>query len=350
IMEAVDRVLASGQWILGSEVKALEAELSPLCGGAEAIGCASGTDAIYLALKALEIGPGDDVVIPTFTFFATAGAVVRTGARPVFADVSPETFNLTAESTRAALTPKTRAVVVVHLFGQCADMDEIAGAAGPEVKLVEDAAQSIGARWNGTPAGSLGELATFSFYPSKNLGGCGDGGLVTTRNEELAVRVRRLRVHGAHPKYIHHVVGTNSRLDGVQAAILRVKLKHLSRWVERRQQWARAYTEGLQDLPWLETPVILPAAHCVWNQYTIRVTSGSRDALKQHLADAGISSVIYYPMPLHLQPCFADLGGKEGDLPVSEELSRQALSLPVDPEMTEPQHARIVETVRAWRP
>lgn len=350
ILDAIDRVLASGQWILGSEVKALEEELTPLC-GAEAIGCASGTDAIYLALHALDIGPGDDVVIPTFTFFATAGAVVRTGARPVFADVSPDPYNMTAETLEAALTPQTKAVIAVHLFGQCAPMDELEAVLdGRDIPIIEDAAQSMGARWNDAPAGSMGRLGAFSFYPTKNLGGCGDGGLVTTQNADLAKRVRQLRVHGAYPKYFHHQIGTNSRLDGIQAAILRVKLRYLDKWVARRQEIARTYNETFSGMNSIQAPVIDSRAHCVWNQYTIRVIEGSRDELRASMSDRGIPTGIYYPLSLHLQPCFEYLGQGQGTLPVSERLTEQVLSLPVDPEMTPEMQGRVIEAIQSKQP
>lgn len=349
ILEAVDRVLGSGEWILGSEVRELEGELSRLCGGGTAVGVASGTDALYLALRALDLKPGDEVIVPSFTFFATAGIVANSGARPVFADVSAESFHLTASTLAAALSPRTRAVIPVHLFGQCAPMDEIGEVLSSRpVSVIEDAAQSLGAAWKDRPAGAWGNLAAFSFYPTKNLGACGDGGLVVSRDAELGEKVRRLRVHGAHPKYLHHNVGTNSRLDAVQAAILRVKLKRLPVWERARARHAARYDEALKGLDGIRTPVIDPRAHCVWNQYTIRIERGSRDRFQEALKTRGIPTAVYYPLPLHLQPCFAALGYAKGDLPASESLADRVVSLPVDPEMSDAVQDRVIDAVRDW--
>jgi dTDP-4-amino-4,6-dideoxygalactose transaminase len=347
ILSAVDQVLASGQWILGPEVRHLEEELASRCGAPSAVAVGSGTDALYLSLRAAGIGPGDDVVVPTFTFFATAGAVSNVGARPVFCDVSPETFNVTAETLEAALTPRTRAVIPVHLFGHAAPMDEIAELAAQRgLIVVEDAAQSLGARWKGRPVGSWGDFGAFSFYPTKNLGGCGDGGLVVAQRPEHLEALRRLRVHGAQPKYHHHEVGINSRLDAVQAAILRVKLRHLEAWVARRREHAAFYSESLGDIPGLRSPRAPEECDPVWNQYTVVVEAGDRDALRRALAERGVPTEVYYPEPLHLQPCFRGLGYREGDLPVAERLCRQVLSLPMDPEMTPEERERVVEALR----
>jgi dTDP-4-amino-4,6-dideoxygalactose transaminase len=346
--EALNRVLASGQVILGPEVAGLEAEVARYCGTAHGVGCASGTDALLLALHALGIGPGDEVILPPFTFFATAGAVCRTGARPVFADIDPQTYNLDPAQVEARVTGRTRAVLVVHLFGQCADMGPILDVAGRHgLPVVEDAAQSLGAEYRGRRAGSLGAVGCFSFYPSKNLGAFGDAGMVVTDDAGLAARMACLRVHGMEPKYYHKYLGWNARLDALQAALLRVKLPHLDRWIAGRQAAAARYDaliEGQGLAGSLGRPVTAPERRHVFNQYVVRVAGGRRDALVRHLKADHVGCEIYYPVPLHVQECLAYLGYREGDFPVSEEACRSVLALPMFPELTAEQQARVVSS------
>lgn len=334
---AIAEVVRSQRFILGPVVERFEAEIAALLGVRHAIGCASGTDALLLTLRALDLEPGDEVIVPAFTFFATAGAVWNAGLRPVFADVDPETFNLTASAASAALTPRTRAVIAVHLFGQMAEMTSLREFAERHgLALLEDAAQAIGARqWIGgrwRHAGAVGTAGCFSFFPTKNLGAFGDAGMVTTDDDVLAERIRKLRVHGGRQMYQHDLVGTNSRLDALQAAVLSAKLPHLARWTERRRANAAAYTERLAGVPGIRVPVVRPGNEHVFNQYTLRVDR--RDELKAHLDRQGIGNAIYYPVPLHLQPCFAPLGYGPGDFPVSERAAREVLSIPVYPELT----------------
>ncbi len=344
----VTSVLASGQVILGPEVQALEEEIARYCGTARAVGCASGSDALLLALQALELGPGDEVILPPFTFFATAGAVCRTGARPVFVDVDPETWNLDPHQVAARLTPRTRAVVVVHLFGQCADMEPLWRIAERhDLVLVEDAAQAIGSEYQGKRAGSLGSLGCFSFYPSKTLGAYGDAGMVVTSDPEWAARMACLRVHGMEPKYFHRYLGWNARLDAVQAAVLRVKLPYLDRWIEGRQEAAGRYDALIEEYHLgevLARPVRLPQRRHTFSQYVVSVAGGQRDALLRHLKNDGIGCEVYYPVPLHLQECLGYLGHREGDFPASERASRSVLALPMFPELSEEQQRRVVES------
>ncbi|MFB3909122.1 MAG: DegT/DnrJ/EryC1/StrS family aminotransferase [Candidatus Eisenbacteria bacterium] len=355
ILEAVERVLASGGWIGGPEVKGLEEEMARLLGARHAIAVASGTDALLLSLKALGVGRGDEVIVPTFTFFATAGAVVNAGARPVFADVEPAGMTLDPAALPRLVTERTKAVIPVDLFGQCAGYDAIRAAlptlpARP-IAILEDAAQAIGATLDGRPAGALGDLAdlaAFSFYPTKNLGACGDAGLVTTDDDALAAAVRRYAAHGSDGGYVHRVVGTNSRLDAVQAAILRVKLSRLPVWQKAREENARFYDARFAGHPALFPPAVLPGRRHVYHQYVIRVAGGGRDGLRRHLTDAGIDSGIYYPLPLHLQECFAPLGGRAGDCPVAEEAAGEVLALPVHPDVTPEQREYVASTVLAW--
>jgi dTDP-4-amino-4,6-dideoxygalactose transaminase len=344
----VQRVISAQRFILGPDVEKLERAIADYVGGKYAIGCASGTDAILLSLKALQLEPGDEVIAPSFTFFATAGAIWNAGLKPVFVDVDPNTFNMTAETVRAALTSRTRAIVVVHLYGQMALMPELLALAQEQsLLLIEDAAQSLGARQRidgeERHSGTLGTTGCFSFFPSKNLGGFGDGGLIVTDDEELASRLMKLRVHGGRQMYHHEMVGTNSRLDSLQAAVLAAKLPYLDRWAEARRRNAQAYTEALAANRAIRTPVTLGKNYHVFNQYTLRVPE--RDRLKQHLDAAGIGNAIYYPLPLHLQECFADLGGRRGDLPIAEQLAQEAISIPVFPELTESERARVVSTL-----
>jgi dTDP-4-amino-4,6-dideoxygalactose transaminase len=349
LLQAVETVLAGGQWILGPAVRDLEERLAHYLAVPHAIGVASGTDALLVALRALDCGPGTEVVCPAYSFFATAGAICNNGAKPVFVDIEEATFNLDPRALERAITPRTRGVMPVHLFGQSADMAPIMDMCGTRgIPVIEDAAQAIGATWHDTPVGGVGDLGCFSFYPSKNLGGAGDGGLITARRDDLADRVRMLRTHGSREKYKHERVGFNSRLDSVQAAILGVKLVHLDSWAAARASHARAYEEGFAGLDGLLTPVDAGLGRHVWNQYTLRVRRGSRDRLRSHLSEMGIGSDIYYPIPLHLQECFADLGYQEGSLPVSEAAARESVSIPVYPEMTDEQQGYVIETIRNW--
>lgn len=353
IDEAIRRVVESGRFILGPEVEAFERELAEFCGVKHAIGVASGTDALYLALRALGIGPGDGVVVPSFTFFATAGVVANVGATPIFCDIEPKTFNIDPESVRAILKGcyncKPRAIIPVHLYGQMADMDAImAIAQAYDLYVIEDAAQAIGAEYKGRKAGSIGHIGCLSFFPTKNLGAYGDGGMVLTNDDELAERVRMLRVHGSKPKYYHHMVGTNSRLDALQAAILRAKLPHLEEWTRARQELASRYDKFLHGLEGIEIPYRAQDRTHIFHQYTIRVLNGKRDALRAYLAQRGIGTEVYYPLPLHLQPCFRHLGYKEGDLPESEKASHEVLSLPMFPELTEEEQCYVIHCIQEF--
>ena len=341
IAAAVARVVDSQYFILGGEVKAFEERAAAYCGVRHAIGCASGSDALLLALLALEIGTGDEVITVPFTFFATAGAIVHAGAKPVFVDIEPGTFNMDAAQLERTLDqhPKARAILPVHLYGGCADMDPILDVARARgIAVIEDAAQAIGSEYKGRRAGGLAELGCFSFFPSKNLGAFGDGGMVTTNDGGLAERLRALRVHGSRTKYVYDWVGLNSRLDALQAAVLRVKIEYLDGWTAARQRNAAHYTRKFQEFgaP-AKMPVIAPHAapyqtRHIFNQYTLLCTR--RDELRQALGARSIGSEVYYPLPLHLQKCFADLGYRAGDFPVSERCAREAISLPIYPELT----------------
>jgi dTDP-4-amino-4,6-dideoxygalactose transaminase len=356
---AFERVLRSGHFILGPEVAEFENECAAFLGAKHAIAVSSGTDAILVALMALGIGPGDEVICPTFTFFATAGCVARVGATPVFADVDPVTFNLDPVDAARRVTTRTKAIIPVHLFGQSAEMEPLLALAKKRgLAVIEDAAQAFGARHHGRPCGTMGDVGAFSFFPSKNLGGFGDGGLVTTNRDDLAEKIRLLRTHGAKPKYYHRVVGGNFRLDALQCALLRVKLPHLPTYIEARRRNAAVYDEQLGRLPGvartgasdpttarLVLPVALPHNDHIWNQYTLRVPGpGRRNALKQHLSAAGIGTEIYYPLPLHRQKCFSHLPGLA--LPVAERFADEVISLPIFPELTEEERTAIVEAIR----
>lgn len=340
IDSAIARVIESGNFILGQEVEQFEKEVAAYCRAKHAIGVASGTDALLLSLKAVGVGPGDKVIVPSFTFFATAGTVVNVGAEPVFADIEPRTFNIdlhhVAEllKTDSLKEKRIKAIIPVHLYGQPADMDALMDLAQRyNIYVIEDAAQAIGAEYKGRRAGSIGHLGCFSFFPTKNLGAYGDGGLITSNDDTLAERVRLLRVHGACPKYFHHIVGFNSRLDALQAAVLRVKLKYLDKWSAQRAAHAEAYTRSLQGIPNIVTPSLADSQRHIFHQYTIRVANDHRDALQKFLKEQGINTEIYYPLPLHLQTCFRQHGCKEGDLPESERASKEVLSLPIFPEL-----------------
>ena len=346
-LAAIGRVLDSGRFLHGPEVAQLESEIARLSGTEHAVACASGSDALLLALRALEIGEGDEVIVPSFTFFATASAVWRLNARPVFVDIDPETFNLDPQAVQDAITPATKAIIPVHLFGQCADMDAIASLAERHgLWVIEDAAQAIGASYRGKPAGSLGAIGCVSFYPTKNLGAFGDAGMLTTSDQPLEERLRLLAGHGMNPRYYHKLVGINSRLDTIQAAILLVKLAHLEAWTAARRRHADRYRELLTSRG-LDLLVGLPSATAdcdhVWNQYTVRIPGGRRDAIKAQLSQLGIGSEIYYPVPLHLQECFRSLGYGPGTLPHTERAAQEVLSLPVFPEITEAEQELVVQ-------
>jgi dTDP-4-amino-4,6-dideoxygalactose transaminase len=347
IQAAFARICESGRFIGGPDVQELEKSICDYTGAKHAIACASGSDAILLALMAYDIGPGDEVICPSFTFFATASAVARLGARPVFVDIDPVTFNLSPAKVNAAITAKTKAIIPVHLFGQCANMLELmALSARHQIPIIEDAAQAIGAKFGGKHAGAMGQVGCFSFYPTKNLGGFGDGGLVTTNEDMLAVKLRRLAAHGMSPRYYHSLLGINSRLDTLQAAVLNVKLPHLEEWATLRRENATRYHK-LLTAAGLDKVLALPATHSacvhVWNQYTVRVPGGKRDAIRAALGTAGVGSEIYYPLPLHQQECFANLGYVTGDLPETEAAARDVLSLPIFPELMIEEQAYTVE-------
>lgn len=336
---AVHAVLDSGRFIQGPEVVALESEVAAYSHAAHGVGVASGTDALLLALKAMGVGPGDEVVTTAYSFFASASTIVLAGAKPVFCDIEPATYNLDPEKLAACLTPRTRAVVPVHLFGQCADMPAILALCEPRrIPVLEDAAQAIGSEWQGRRAGEMGVAACFSFFPSKNLGGIGDGGMVVSNDAALADRVKLLREHGARPKYHHQILGQNSRLDALQAAVLRVKLRRLEDWHAGRQRNAALYRELLAGTD-VGLPLARAEARHIYNQFVIRTPR--RDELKQHLTTAGIGTEIYYPRPLHVQECFADLGHRAGDFPQSEAAAAETLALPIYPELTGEQVAYV---------
>ncbi len=348
---AVNKVFSEQRFILGDEVLSLESEIAGYCDAREAIGCASGTDALLLALMALDIGEGDEVITTPYSFFATAGSIVRAGATPVFVDIDPATMNLDPEAVAAAVTPHTKAILPVHLFGQCADMDALWRVATHNgLSIIEDACQAIGAEYQGRRAGVLGRVACFSFFPTKNLGGAGDGGMLTTDEPELAKRLRRLRVHGEMTQYHHMEVGLNSRLDALQAAVLRVKLRHLEGWTFARQRNAARYADlfadfGLLDV--IQLPTISEQGRHVFNQFVVRVRDGLRNRILNFLREFKIGSMVYYPKPLHLQPCFSDLGYQAGSLPAAEEAAEDSLALPIFSELTATQQETVVRGIAA---
>jgi len=347
ILAAIARVCDSQRFIGGPEVDGLEREVAKYLGVPHAVGLSSGTDALLVALMALGIGPGDEVITPTFSFFATAGCVSRVGATPKLVDIDPLTFNIDPAATEAALTSRTRAIIPVHLYGQCADMDAILELAATRgIPVIEDAAQAIGSTYKDRPAGGMGKAGCFSFFPSKNLGAFGDAGLLTTADEGLAQAVRLLRSHGAEPKYYHKRIGGNFRLDALQAAVLRVKLPHLDRWTAARRANADRYDAlfGESAVAGRVTlPVRAPDRNHIFNQYVIRVPH--RDAVRAHLDAAGVGTEIYYPVPFHLQECFATLGNHRGDFPHAEAAAAETLALPIYGELTEAQQAEVVRTV-----
>jgi dTDP-4-amino-4,6-dideoxygalactose transaminase len=350
IMAAIEAVCDEQGFILGPRVVELEQALAKYVGAGHAVGCASGTDAILLALMAVGVGQGDEVITAPFTFFATAGSISRLGAKPVFVDIKADTFNIDPGRIEQKVTARTKAIMPVHLFGQCAEMEPINEiAARKKVKVIEDAAQAIGAARNGKKAGVLGDAGCFSFFPSKNLGGFGDGGLVTTNDRGLGDAVTMLRVHGSKVKYVHEKVGFNSRLDALQAAILKVKLNHLDRWAEGRQKNAKRYAQLFADAKLLER-VTLPRTDQgnvhVYNQFTLRVQK--RDELRAFLKDKGIGTEVYYPIPLHLQSCYRDLGHQKGAFPVSEKAADDVLSLPIYAELADDQLAYVVAAIKEF--
>ena len=348
---AVNAVVERQGFVMGPEVAELERQIADLSGARHGVACASGTDALLLVLRSLDLAPGDEVITPAFTFFATAGAIHNVGGTPVFVDIDPETFNLDPTATEAAITSRTKAIVAVHLYGQMADMGSLGSIAETHgLTLIEDAAQAIGARrkvggeWR--RAGELGQAGTLSFFPTKNLGGWGDGGMVVTQDDALAGRLRSMRLHGGTREYLHEEVGLNSRLDSLQAAVLLAKLPHLESWSAARRTHAARYAAGFAGLQSVIAPPTDPLNEHIFHQYTIRAER--RDELHQHLTDNGVGNKIYYPLALHLQPCFGHLGYRPGSLPVTEEAMTTVISLPIYPELTESQVDRVVEVVGAF--
>jgi dTDP-4-amino-4,6-dideoxygalactose transaminase len=353
LQQAVDRVLSSQRFVLGDEVRRLETAIAEYCQTKHAIGCASGSDALLLALMALDTGAGDEVITTPFSFFATGACVTRLGARPVFVDIDPRTYNIDPARVAAAITPRTKVIIPVHLYGQCAEMDpllELGQRHG--IAVIEDAAQAIGATDKERRAGSMGLIGCFSFYPTKNLGGAGDGGILTASDDEVAARLRRLRTHGGSNEYEHEEVGINSRLDELQAAVLNVKFPRLDKWSDERAHKAEIYTKLLKDADLrfrLVTPEVKPDGRHIFHQYVVRVP-GNRDALMEHLKNHGVGSKIYYPISLHLQKCFEYLGYKKGDLPEAEAAAAETFALPCYPELTEEQQVYVVETIKRFEP
>ncbi len=346
VREAIDDVCESQWFIGGPQVSACEEEIAAYSGCSFGVGVSSGTDALLCGMMGLGIKPGDEVIVPSFTFFATAGCVSRLGAKPVFVDIDPVTFNTTAALIEPAITDRTKLIIPVHLFGQCAEMGPIVELADRHgIPVMEDAAQTIGATHHGRQACSLGRLGTLSFFPSKNLGGFGDGGMIATNDEALADRCRMMRNHGAQPKYYHKHIGGNFRLDALQAAVVRVKLRHLPAWSRKRAENAARY-DKLFAGSIVRTPRIAEGNVSIYNQYVISVPR--RDELRTHLNEQGVGCEVYYPVPLHLQDCFADLGGKPGSLPTCEKAAGEVLALPIYPELTEDQQRRVADVVLAF--
>ena len=347
VLSATQELYESQRFILGPKVEELEKAIAQYCHCQYAVGVSSGTDALLISLMAADIGPADEVITTPYTFFATVGSIARVGARPVFADIAEDTYNVDPRAIEAKITKKTRAIMPVHLYGQCCDMDPILELArAHDLVLIEDAAQAIGAEYKGRRAGSMGHTGCFSFFPSKNLGAFGDGGMVTTSSDSVYEKLKILRVHGSSPKYFHKLLGGNFRLDALQAAIVLVKLSYLDAWSAGRQANARRYRELFAGQG-LDKMVRLPAeknGRHIYNQFVILVEKG-RDDLRQHLLEAGIGTEIYYPVPMHLQPCFKHLGGKKGDFPRAEAAADKTLALPIYPELTEEQQAYVVEKI-----
>ena len=352
VRPAIERVLESQRFVLGDEVRRLEGSIAEYCQAKHAIGCASGSDALLLALMALDIKTGDEVVTTPFSFFATGSAIARLGARPVFVDIDPATYNLDVSQVADVITPRTRAIIPVHIYGQCAEMDPLLALGERHgIPVIEDAAQAIGATEHGRRAGSMGAIGCFSFYPTKNLGGAGDGGIVTTNDEELDQRLRRLRAHGGITEYMHTEVGINSRLDELQAAVLNVKLPHLDAWSDARAERAAVYTQLLSeaDLSFEVTaPFVRPDCRHIFHQYVIRVPR-HRDALMEHLKERSVGTKVYYPIPLHLQDCFEYLGYKQGAFPEAERAANETFALPAYPELSEAQQVFVVESIASFK-
>jgi dTDP-4-amino-4,6-dideoxygalactose transaminase len=354
VSAVVLEILASGRYIGGPVVEGFEKQFAAYHGVTECIACNSGTDALFLSLRALNIGAGDEVITTTFTFIATAEVISAVGAKPVFVDID-DTFNLDLQQVAAAITPKTKAIIPVHLFGQPVDMTALmAIAQSHNLAVIEDCAQSTGATWADQKVGSIGHIGCFSFYPTKNLGGCGDGGAITTNDPEIASKLRVLRDHGSKVRYIHEEVGVNSRLDAIQAAILEIKLRYLDNWNERRRAIAAYYHQFLSQIPGIIAPEELAGGSGVWNQYTIRIsgegrngaTAKYRDSVRHQLQERGVSSMVYYPLALHLQPVYQNLGYQPGSLPVAEQICHEVISLPMFPELTQEQQDQVIYALK----
>ncbi|MCG6134346.1 MAG: DegT/DnrJ/EryC1/StrS family aminotransferase [Nostoc sp. LLA-1] len=355
VSAAVLEVLASGRYIGGPIVEGFEQQFAAYHQVSRCIACNSGTDALYLALRALEISAGDEIITTPFTFVATAEVISAVGAKPIFVDIDTTTFNLDLQQVTAAITPQTKAIIPVHLFGQPVDMTALmAIAQSHNLAVIEDCAQSTGASWNNQKVGSIGHIGCFSFYPTKNLGGCGDGGAITTNDPELATKLRVLKEHGQTKQYYYEEVGVNSRLDAIQATILQIKLRHLDTWNQKRQAIAAYYQKFLSQVPGIVTPQELPGGVGVWNQYTIRIstegrngsTATYRDSVRSQLQERGVSSMVYYPHPLHLQPVYQHLGYQPGQLPVTELACQEVLSLPMFPELTQEQQDQVIYALK----
>ncbi|MFC1887468.1 DegT/DnrJ/EryC1/StrS family aminotransferase [Candidatus Cloacimonadota bacterium] len=347
IRQEIEKVFSSHAYKLGPQVKEFEKDIEEFCEVDHAIGCASGTDALILALLALGISDGDEVITSPFTFFATAGSVHRVGAKPVFVDVDPGTFNIDPAKIEAAITPRTKAIMPVHLFGQCSDMERIMEIAQVHnLKVIEDNAQGIGAKFNGKVAGTIGDIGTLSFFPSKNLGAMGDAGMCLTKDKQLADKMIQLRQHGENPQYYHRWVGLNSRLDTIQAAVLIIKLRSLAKWSQMRRENAQFYFDNLKDIDAIQLPKIDERAESIFNQFTI--LSENRDDLMRYLHQNDIGCAVYYPVPLHLQHCFSYLGHKPGDFPISERLAESVLSIPVYSELSQDQLQYVAEKIRQF--
>jgi dTDP-4-amino-4,6-dideoxygalactose transaminase len=345
--------LSSGRYIGGAVVSEFEKQFASYVSVSECVACNSGTDALYLALRSLNIGRGDEVITTSFSFFATAEVITRTGATPVFVDIDPQTFNIDVDRIESAITSKTKAIIPVHLFGQPTDMNAVmAIARSYNLFVIEDCAQATGARWQGKPVGSIGHIGCFSFFPTKNLGACGDGGAITTNDRAIAASIRTLKEHGMSDRYRHDAIGLNSRLDTIQAAILQVKLRYLDRWNQQRTEIAAIYDRLLSPLPGIELPQTLANSRHVWNQYTIRIKDKGedsqpyRDIVRAKLQQMGIISMVYYPIPLHLQPVYKDLGYQTGQLPAVEQASREVLSLPMFPDLSFEEQQQVVYSLK----
>ena len=342
---AVNEVIESQQFILGPQIRELEKKFAAYSNTQYAVGVASGTDALLLSLMACNVGPDDEVITTPYTFFATAGSISRLGAKPVFVDIDERTYNINPELIERKITEKTKAILPVHLYGQCADMDPILEIASKHnLFVIEDACQAVGAEYKSKRAGSIGDFGCFSFFPSKNLGGFGDGGMITTNNPELAEKAGKLRVHGCSNKYYHDLIGTNSRLDTLQAAVILVKMNYIDQWTDARRKHAQIYNEAFSEAPDIVTPFVQENSKHVYNQYMIS-SSSSRDSIMNSLKGKQIGCALYYPLPLHLQKCYESLGYKEGDLPVSETAAKETLSIPVYPELDTTAQERVIKVI-----